>query len=157
MISSPTSPSCLEPGLPTHITRHCAVKKPSSQSTSTICPISNRTPPRNLKPRCELSTTRQGSLCARPLRLTIKLARFLMAVRFDRRPRVRGELSTDIATSLVNSLHLCLPACRSVFGQAIRLPSCLEQIRDALVQALDGSEELVHSRGFACYFMGRQV
>src|SRR5712664_3490500 len=32
-----------------------------------------------------------------------------------------------------------------------------EQIRDALVQALDGSEELVNSRGFAAYSVGGQV
>src|SRR5467141_1628580 len=32
-----------------------------------------------------------------------------------------------------------------------------EQIRDALVQALDGSEELVNSGGFARYSVGGQV
>lgn len=91
MISRPLSLSRLDPGLPIQITRHCTVKKPSSQSTSTTCPISNRKPPRNLKPRCELSTTMQGSRCARPLRLTIKLVRFLMAVRFDRLGKRRIE------------------------------------------------------------------
>ena len=39
MISSPASLSCLDPGLSIEITRHCAVKKPSSESTSTACPF----------------------------------------------------------------------------------------------------------------------
>jgi hypothetical protein len=97
MVSSPASPSCLDPGFPIHTTRHCTVKKPSSESTSTTCPRFKRKLPRNLKPPFELSTTRHGSLSARPLRLTIKLARFLAMVRFDRRPSGAGELSTDIA------------------------------------------------------------
>ena len=85
MISSPGPLSCLDPGLSIQITRNCAVRKPSSESTSTACPIFSRKLPRSLKPPCKLSTTRQGSLSARPLRLTIKLARSLVTIRFDRR------------------------------------------------------------------------
>src|SRR6516164_454134 len=89
--SSPASPSRLDPGLPVHITLYrTELDGSASEITSTTCPRFKRKLPRNLKPPCELSTTRQGSLSARPLRVMIKLAREVRLAREARLLHYRG-------------------------------------------------------------------
>lgn len=92
-VSRPASPSCLEPGLPIHTTLHrTALSGSSSRISSTACPRLNRKFPCSRNPRSEASTTRQGILLWFRSRLMIRLARFLAAIRFKRRPSGTGEV-----------------------------------------------------------------
>jgi hypothetical protein len=97
LICSAASPPCLDPGLPTHITRQSTVLEVySSKMSSTNCPRLRREVPPILKPSCELSRMRHGILCACRPCLTIRLARFFRAVRFNRRRWGLGRLNTAI-------------------------------------------------------------
>src|SRR4029077_6214723 len=92
-VSRPTSPSCLEPALPIHTTLHRkALYGSSSRMSSTACPRLSRKFPCSRNPRSEASTTRQGILVWFRSRLMIRLARFLDAIRFKRRPSGTGEV-----------------------------------------------------------------
>jgi hypothetical protein len=83
---SPTCPSCLDPGLPIHITWHFEIFSGSSSGMiSTTCPRLSRNVPMSLNPSGELSTMRQGSLFGIRSRLTTRLAPFFRTIRFDRR------------------------------------------------------------------------
>jgi hypothetical protein len=97
LICSPASPPCLDPGLPTHITRHNTVLEVcSSKMSSTNCPRLRREVPPILKPSCESSRTRHGILCACRPCFTTRLARFFRAVRFNRRRSGMGRLGTAL-------------------------------------------------------------
>src|SRR5258708_1492707 len=77
-VSRPTSPACLESGLPIHTTLHrTALSGSSSRISSTTCPRLSRKFPCSRKPRSEASTTRQGILVLFRSRLMTRLARFL--------------------------------------------------------------------------------
>jgi hypothetical protein len=83
---SPTCPSCLDPGLPIHITWHFEIFSGSSSGMiSTTCPCFSLKVPMSLNPSAELSTMRQGSLFGIRSRLTTRLAPFFRTIRFDRR------------------------------------------------------------------------
>ena len=85
-VCSPASPSCLDPGLPTHTTLHrTELEGSSSKMTSTSCPRLRRELTRSLKPPGELSTMRQGDLSECPEEWTIRLARFFVTIRIDAR------------------------------------------------------------------------
>ena len=84
-ISSPASPSCFDPALPTHTTLQFPAKAPSSKISSTISPRRRFTFPRSLKPSLEASSTRQGTLFCRLARLRTTLAGPRAARRSERR------------------------------------------------------------------------
>ena len=101
LICSPASPPCLDPGLPTHITRQSTVFDVcSSKMSSTNCPRLRRDAPTILKPSCELSRTRHGIRSACRPCLTIRLARFFRAVRFNRRRSGMERLGTTQIVTL---------------------------------------------------------
>ena len=81
-VSRPTSPACLESGLPIHTTLHrTALSGSSSRISSTACPRLSRKFPCSRNPRSDASTTRQGILVWFRSRLMTRLARFFAAIR----------------------------------------------------------------------------
>jgi len=89
-ISKPTSPSYLDPALPTQTTlQRSQIGGNSSRTSSTIWPRLRWKLPRIRKPPCEKSRTRQECL----LWLTTRLARLFDSTRIDWRPWGIGRLS----------------------------------------------------------------
>src|SRR6266851_911580 len=100
-VSRPTSPACLESGLPIHTTLHrTALSGSSSRISSTACPRLSRKFPCSRKPRSVASTTRQGILVWFRSRLMIRLARFFAAIRRKRRPSGTGKLGISVLSGL---------------------------------------------------------
>src|SRR5260370_17970136 len=93
MASRPTSPSCLEPALPTQTTlQRSALGVSSSRITSTTWPRLSSKLPRSRKPSIEESRTRQGSLFGLRSRLTTRLARLFDTTRFEWRALGTGKV-----------------------------------------------------------------
>src|SRR5258708_18419942 len=89
----PTSPSCLEPALPTQTTlQRSGLGISSSRISSTTWPRLRSKLPRNWKPSFEESRTRQGSLFGLRSRLMTRLARLFDTTRFERRGLRTGKL-----------------------------------------------------------------
>src|SRR5258706_11774027 len=116
--SRPTSPSCLEPGLPTQTTLQRSGRSvSSSRISSTTWPRLRWKLPRSRKPSFEESTTRQGSLFWSRSRLMTTLARFFDITRFERRPLGTGKLGTlsppalEVVMALLDSFHFETPGC----------------------------------------------
>src|SRR5712692_6344877 len=100
-VSRPTSPACLESGLPIHTTLHrTALSGSSSRISSTACPRLSRKLPCSRNPRSEASTTRQGILIWFRSRLMIRLARFFAAIRLRRRPSGTGNVGISVLSGL---------------------------------------------------------
>ena len=85
--------------------------------TSTTCPRLRLELTRSLKPPCDLSTMRQGDLSECPEECTIRLARFLVTIRFDARcsgdklhlgelvsQHTKQDLSTEVVRQTLESL-----------------------------------------------------
>ena len=88
--SSPTSPSCFDPVLPSQTTLHrTGLSGSSSKTISTIWPRLNRKLPRTRNPFFEKSITRHG--CR--LRSRTKLARCLHGLRLKKRCSGTGIVS----------------------------------------------------------------
>src|SRR6267378_932581 len=94
MVSRPTSPSCLEPALPTQTTLHrWGLGISSSRTSSTTWPRLIRWKlPRSRKPSFEESRARHGSLFGLRSRLMTNLARLFDSTRFERRALKTGKL-----------------------------------------------------------------
>ena len=88
----PTSPSCLDPALPTQTTlQRTALNGSSSKLISTTCPRLTRKLPRTRNPSLEESSTRHGCRS----RLRTKLARRLPGLRFKYRRSGTGIRSSS--------------------------------------------------------------
>ncbi len=104
-VCNPTSPTCCDSGLPTHITSHRSESTGSSKTISTSCPRLSLKLPRNLNPSWDLSTIRQGNIFWTPLRVMTRLARFFVTIRLDRRRPWIGELGIDLPLAPVYGLR----------------------------------------------------
>ena len=113
-VCNPTSPTCCDSGLPTHITSHRTESTGSSKTSSTSCPRFSLKLPRNLNPSSDLSTIRHENIFWTPLRVMTRLARFFVTIRLDpRRPWI-GELVIHLPllrfTACGNTKHFLSPS-----------------------------------------------